>query len=304
MKRQLLIDLLAAGRVANLPSVVSNVLLGCGLGWLLVAPGSLAILFPVLAGCCLYVGGCFLNDWADRFWDAAHRPERPLPARRISPEFLRNAAFALMAVGCLLAAFSGWPALLVAVMIAGAIALYTWIHKKTAWGVVPMGLCRGLLYLLGFVAQGGAGFSSGGLVLLMAGGLLFYVGGLSLFARSEAQAVVPRVNRMLGLLMMTLVAFTHAAYWFTLSFGAALVALLALAPYSWLLRRGIGAIKSSIGKGVSHLLANICLVDLVAMLPLAVVLAGGGHWLALLLPLVSGGAYFLAVLLQKVAPAT
>ena len=80
--RQKLLLLLASARIANLPSVVSNVWLGVALGslagWRWAPSASLwpAAAVLALSGGLLYVSGNFLNDWHDRQWDAQHRPER------------------------------------------------------------------------------------------------------------------------------------------------------------------------------------------------------------------------------------
>ncbi|MDQ8189339.1 UbiA family prenyltransferase [Roseibacillus persicicus] len=339
MRKQTIIDLLAAGRVANLPSVVSNVLLGCGLGMFLRNFGQDPVfLFPCLAGCFLYVGGCFYNDWADRKWDAENRPERAIPSQRLKPLAMLLASLALMCLGVVCAFVVGTEALFVAGWIVASILVYTWIHKKTAWGVLPMGLCRALLYPLGFVSQkwdpnlwsnhfqilglrqgaeGKEELAPKGMsydsevwfqtqtVSIFAIGLLLYVAGLSLFARAESKPVVPQLNRVLGILFMSLVVIGHSHF---LIFEFPAWSALSLVPFLVLLIAGILAMKKSVGKGVSLLLANICLVDFIFALPLAI---GFMQWdfalttsQALVFPLVSFGGFLLALLLQKIAPAT
>ena len=74
--------LLSTARVANIPSVVSNVWVGVVLGALMRSyagdqPPSIpwtSAAATTFAGILLYVGGNFLNDWMDRAWDAEHRP--------------------------------------------------------------------------------------------------------------------------------------------------------------------------------------------------------------------------------------
>lgn len=336
MNRQTVIDLLAAGRVANLPSVVSNVALGCGVGVFFRNSGDEVVLvLPCLVGCFLYVGGCFFNDWADRNWDAKNRPERAIPAQRIKPGFMLSSAALLMLLGLGLSALIGTETLLVAIGIVAAISIYTWIHKKTAWGVLPMGLCRALLYPLGFLSQewsarnnhqllgllqgenGEAIIAPKGLsrsyefnlqsenLIVLSVGLLTYVAGLSLFARAESKPVVPQTNRVLGILLMSLVTLSHS---YLLMSDFVFWNLLSLVPFVVILVWGILQMKRSVGKGVSVLLANICLVDFVLALPLAVLFLSWNFSLttaqAVAFPILSLSAFAMALVLQKIAPAT
>ncbi|MGA0407869.1 MAG: UbiA family prenyltransferase, partial [Limisphaerales bacterium] len=87
--------LLILGRISNLPTVWSNLILG----WLM---GHAEPSWPILGWLCLggslaYVGGMYLNDAMDVSFDRSFRPERPIPAGAIS----------LLAVHCL-----GWGQLL------------------------------------------------------------------------------------------------------------------------------------------------------------------------------------------------
>ena len=338
MKRQTFIDLLAAGRVANLPSVVSNVLLGCGLGVFFRNFGTeVTLVLPCLVGCSLYVGGCFYNDWADRNWDAENKPKRAIPSKRLAPRLMLSSSIFLMLLGLTFSALIGWEALLVAVGIVAAICVYTWIHKKTAWGVLPMGLCRALLYSLGFLSQEWSqnmhhlwGLKSGvdGQILMvprpgsnahefmlqvenlaiLSIGLLTYVAGLSLFARAESKPVVPQTNRVLGILLMSLVALSHSYLFMReLLFWN----LLSLLPFVAGLVWGTLQMKRSVPKGVSILLANICLVDFIVAVPLAIVFLSDPYAKfgltdaqILLFPIAPILAFVLALILQKIAPAT
>ncbi|RYD36314.1 MAG: hypothetical protein EOP87_05710, partial [Verrucomicrobiaceae bacterium] len=66
--------LLATARIANVPSVISNVWAGIAIGSVVQRwehggqPVWLHALFLTLAGVFLYIGGNFLNDWHDREW--------------------------------------------------------------------------------------------------------------------------------------------------------------------------------------------------------------------------------------------
>src|ERR1700685_242187 len=76
------VTLLRLGRVSNLPTVWTNVLVGAVLsggdwrGWQL---GLMLVAMSLF-----YVGGMYLNDYFDRAIDARERPEPPIPSGEIS----------------------------------------------------------------------------------------------------------------------------------------------------------------------------------------------------------------------------
>jgi 4-hydroxybenzoate polyprenyltransferase len=82
----------------------------------------------------------------------------------------------------LLVAGCAWP---VVVALLGAVLWYDWWHKRSAWAVVPMGLCR---VFLGWAAasMGAGGWALSPLVALWLAGLFCYIVGLTLVARREA----------------------------------------------------------------------------------------------------------------------
>ena len=330
MNRQTFIDLLAAGRVANLPSVVSNVMLGAGLGVLsrnyyLEAP---VFILPVVVGCLMYLGGCFLNDWSDRNWDAKNKPERAIPSGRLSAKLLLGLALGCVGFGIASSFFLGLGPFMITWVLFGFIALYTWIHKKSSWGVLPMGCARGLLYPLGFFSQAWpikeeydkAPFLEGAFVQIVNAdisnqawvvlpvffGLVAYIAGLSLFARAESQPVVPQMNRLLGIIFLCVPASTHSMKWML---NYPFWSSISLIPFVVFVILGIRAMQRSVPKGVSLLLASICLVDFTMAMPLALVFMFPSypyevHNQAILFPIVSLSAFVLALILQKVAPAT
>lgn len=171
--------LLATGRVANLPSVWTHVLVGVvlgslgGTGW---GPLQIQTLVSLLVGASLlYLGGCFLGDALDAEFDRANRPERPIPRGILSVGAVAIAARVLL--------IGGWLAVPLATLLSHAsyldprapyhdtelsllilrtlplpfqfvcaapllacIVSYAWLHKRVPWlGLILMGGCRGLL---------------------------------------------------------------------------------------------------------------------------------------------------------------
>ena len=79
-------------RISNLPTCLSNVLVGCAIG---AAAGRAVLGVGTVAGLAvgialLYIAGMALNGAADIEVDRAERPQRPIPSGRIS---LRAALF-------------------------------------------------------------------------------------------------------------------------------------------------------------------------------------------------------------------
>ena len=177
--------LLLLGRVSNLPTVWSN----CLAAWLLAG----AALFEsadvqrfgwLIAGATLlFLAGMFLNDAFDVQFDREHRPERPIPSGAISVKavWVLGIGQLVLGLGCLV--WVNTLATLCALGLAGSILVYDWLHKRTAWSPLLMGLCRLFLYLLaGATATGSLGIT----VVLSAVALWAYIFGLSNIARREA----------------------------------------------------------------------------------------------------------------------
>lgn len=306
--------LLATVRVANLPSVLGNLALGVVIGdaaelggrdagwglWLLLGSAAVA----------LYGGGNFLNDWWDRGWDAERRPERALPSGFFAPHVYLVTGAAGVLGGCGLAFCAGSGAGFCALAIAVAIVLYTVIHKRTAWSVVPMGFCRAMLPLMGAAGVTGVfRWGEGGLPVMLrvvvAAGLALgmYIAGLSLEARNESRPVPSLALRRgsLALLMAAALPGLWVSGWFGYGWWFA-----GVAPYAWWLLRVPRGSGAQVGVRVSHLLAGIPWVDGIIFVPIGLAVAvEGGLWApglavpAVVILLVGAGR-----LLQRVAPAT
>ncbi len=304
--------LLATARIANVPSVLSNVWLGVALGSLAGAPKSgdfFSGRFVALglAGVLLYISGNFLNDWMDRFWDEERRPERALPRGFFTPRLYRNVALLLMAAGVLLAGAVEWRAGGVAVLIVSCIGIYTIWHKRMALAVIPMGFCRALLPMMGALGtlQSGASVACAATLAGMGAISLFcYIVGLSLLARNESLPNPPLGAKFLPLFLFAIPpVFMMAPVIEDFSFHR----LGGVIPYLVWIALCLSIFRRPISKYVSALLAGIPLVDWIFLLPFALWMAGGNFSFnpssatCLLLPPL---AVIAALLLQKIAPAT
>ena len=287
--------LLLLGRVSNLPTVWSN----CLAAWLL-AGGALVesadqqrFTWLIAGATLLFLAGMFLNDAFDVQFDREHRPERPIPSGAITAKtvWVLGIGQLLLGLGCLV--WMNTLATLCALGLAASILLYDWLHKRTAWSPMLMGLCRLFLYLL---AAATTTEPLGLSVVLCAFALWAYIVGLSNIARREATG--GRVNSwpcwLLGLPLALAFALPYWDWeadisWRGVLFAAALYAL-------WTVRSLLFTFKSmtpQYGRTVSGLLAGIVLFDFL--------LAANQN---MQMGVVFFGLFGLALLFQRYIPAT
>ena len=313
--------LLASARLANLPSVVSNVWLGVALGVLLGAqwmPGASpwpAAALLMGAGCLLYVSGNFLNDWHDRHWDAQYRPERALPQGAYAPGFYLGLAVACAVAAVALAACVGAGSALVALAIVLCVASYTRWHKRVAASVLLVAMCRALLPLL-FLIEWPLGCAKPGLTHALAQtrmevavitphllALLCYVAGLSWIARGEALAAAPAATRWQARALLGVAGLLMASWYVPHlpRFG-----LLGLLPFGAWLTLSVTRFGNTPRAQVSALLAGLPLLDWVALLPLALSMLhqAKGNLFCLVCLLLPPLAFLAGRGLQRLAAAT
>ena len=251
---------LQLGRVSNLPTVWTNTLAGAVLAGAAGFGAELPVM--LLAFSLFYIGGMFLNDAFDARFDAAVRPERPIPSGEVGAGTVYRWGFGLLAAAVMLLAVVGftlgartgaWPAL-AGVALAAAITLYDWNHKKNLLSPVVMGLCRVLV-----VVGAGLCVTLALPAALWAGAalMLSYLIGLTYVAKQENLGRVENLWPLLFLAAPVLYGVwlaTQSAwvgiYWL-LFCGWMLVAL-------WLLRRRA---KGDIPRAVVSLIAGISLLD-------------------------------------------
>ena len=254
---------LRLGRVSNLPTVWSNVLVGTVLTG--GRPWTWATLLLAVAISLLYVGGMYLNDAFDREIDARERPSRPIPAGLAAANTVFAAGFAMLLAGIALVALAadmvlpGSPlrATLASVALAGAILFYNWHHKGNVLSPLFMGLCR----LLAYVTAGYAAVDSPGAALAAAALVsLSYLIGLTYIAKQEA---LDQLGRLWPLLFLA-----APVVYGLLQIGSAPAVgnLLLAALLAWILtalyvlkRRA----KGDVPRAVVGLIAGISLVDAV-----------------------------------------
>lgn len=264
--------LAASIRLPNLPSVWCNVFSGLLIGSMRNPIGLTPLATSLVAATCLYLAGNLLNDWADRHWDSSHRPERALPRAIFTPRCYLALALCLIVIAITLAALTSLPTLGICLLLTFAIVTYTWAHKKHAWSVIPMGLCRALLPIMGYAAIQPNDTSHATLAIALAAAHLAYVMMLSITARAESRTpdAAPGVTRSLGFLLPPAILLAsiqpvlpigdwHHPLWPAMAFG--------IIPYGAWTMLALTHYRRPVPRLVSALLAGIPLVDSLLLLP-------------------------------------
>ena len=260
---------LRLGRISNLPTVWSNVLVGA-----LLAGGSLgdARLPLLLVSMSLfYVGGMFLNDAFDREFDARVRPDRPIPAGQVSAAQVFGYGFGMLFLGLALLAQigygflggTGWRPVACGLALGLAIVAYDRWHKDNPLSPLIMGLCRVFVYLSAAFAFSVA---PPAVVLLGAAILLCHLIGLTFAAKKEHLGRLDSVWPLGFLAVAPVYGLMRGA-------DSVIALILTLAFIVWVVhavRLLFRRAKGDVPRAVVSLIAGISLLD-------AILLAGHGH---------------------------
>ena len=288
--------LLATIRTPNIPSVACNVLTGSILASIAAPIQTPQAITAITSGVLLYLAGNLLNDWHDRDWDALHRPERALPQKIFQPS-----SYLTLAIACSLAGLATAAAnprsLAIAAIILGLILIYTKSHKSSALAIIPMGLCRAFLPMLGYFACSHQSITPS--LILIASALLIHTCGLSLVSRSESKS--DRHPRRLFLFAYPLAVAIACLAAHIKNTDSIIHLWSAALPYLLWTFIALFLLRRSAFTGVSMLLAGIPLVDWTFLIPFAKHPDASLPWLALCAPPI---AFILGKSLQKIVPAT
>lgn len=294
-------DALLLGRVSNLPTVWSNVLAGATLSGAASLPASVPLLAAlILAISLLYLAGMYLNDAFDRQIDALERPERPIPAGRVTAVTVFTSGFAMMGAGLLVLAtmrqhlHTGDAATAAPVFLplasglalATAIVGYDAYHKGNPLSPVVMGLCRALVYVTSAVA-----FATPTSALLLAAVVLWsYLIGLTYAAKQES---LDRIGSLWPLSFLAVPFFYAVPIAAGITIGAVVFVIFAIWT-GFAVRRLFRRRPGDVPRAVAALLAGLCLLD-------ALVILGQNQTE---LGLIAAALFPLTLALQRYVPAT
>ncbi len=142
---------LELGRVSNIGTVWTNVMVGCLLG---ATDGAASIPLVGLAMSLLYVGGMAMNDLVDASHDRATRSDRPIPSGRITEPAALRFTLLTMVAGLGLMLPTGLPAVLATLILIACIVGYNLLHKRTVLAAGLMGACRSAVIVASGLAVG------------------------------------------------------------------------------------------------------------------------------------------------------
>jgi 4-hydroxybenzoate polyprenyltransferase len=276
--------LLVLGRVADLPTVWSNGLAG----WWLGGGGNFWKLpFLLLGLSAIYSGGAFLNDAFDAESDRQRRPERPIPAGKISVQLVWRIGFGQLVAGIFLLLFCSQLSAGAAILLSLFILLYNFSHKFFNAAPWLLGACRFWIYVI----AGAAGvWGLNGWPILGGLALAFYTAGLGYVAQRKLNQR-PLPLWPLALLAMP-VALALAMNTGSFRLRAVWLAIIFAAWTVWSVRQ-IFAGTGNVTLIASNLVAGIVLVDWLAVAPQIFFWPGAVVFLAL---------FGLTKWLQKFAP--
>ncbi|TVQ51235.1 MAG: hypothetical protein EA377_13060 [Phycisphaerales bacterium] len=253
-------DYAQLARLSNLPTALSNVLVGLAIGLSVTGePWPIDTTIRLMIGiACFYIGGMALNDLADVEHDRKHRPERPIPSGRITPRSALVFILGCFTLGVIACFLTSLAAGLASLGLLAAIVLYDLLHHRLAISIVFMGLARGLVYLTAALAI--TADLPPALIAPMALAITIYIIMVTVVARGEAANRLGRSRRLS--MTMILIAIAPALFIFPQQQVEAVI-LSGLILIGWLVfnQRHLLQHPPRMPAAVMGMLAAICLID-------------------------------------------
>lgn len=172
-------------RAGNLPTILSNALVGWAIGT--AAAPDRAFFFAAVAVALLYTAGMIFNDVCDARTDARERPRRPIPSGRVDQRRATIGVVLCLGSAMALLALTRQAAVGAGGVLIALIVAYDLLHGRSALTVLLMAACRAMVYIVvasAAPAPGGwplPGVAAAGLAIVLG----LYIAGLSLVARLE-----------------------------------------------------------------------------------------------------------------------
>ncbi len=290
---------LVLGRISNLPTVWTNVLVGVAFTSALSIIGFDKLILACVAVSFFYVAGMYLNDYFDVGWDTENNPQRPIPQGKANKKEVLSFSglFCLVGLGLLSVITQHVLATLtLSFFLIVAILLYDWKHK--AWPTLApliMGLCRFLVYLVAASLVLTLPFSKE--LYFAAAALLLYVAGITVLARTEHQSK-PAIGTFVSQLIPVLLLLSPIFVAVYIGYESTQTILISGFCMAWVMRAVFHVLSQKIphatGRAVSALLAGLCLIDAMFLVALE---HNQWAWIAL-------AGFLLCLVLQRSIPAT
>ena len=199
-----------------------------------------------------YFAGMVLNDAKDANVDQIHRPDRPIPCGAIKRRDAWVTGITLLILGLSLFALISNTALLWGSILTIAICLYTAFHHLFIPALGLMGICRGLAYILSFIAIAHS-FSFIAIEFALGVGVFTMV--LTWIGKNEHFS---NNNRAYLVWLMAIPPLVPIQHWLlNIEFNI----ILYVAYLGWLGFASKAFASNKVGQGMHILLAAFCLLD-------------------------------------------
>jgi len=201
-------DYLVLIRFPNLFTIPSNIIVGFSQLVLFPEAGIENLLLLMTTSILLYVVGIIINDYRDLEIDRKERPDRPLPAGKISPRSALAFVFVAAISAIFLATLVGIPSVFLAVILLIAIIAYDCWLKNNFLGYFAIALARVINVVLGY---------SAGITLLISNqneitrlsviliSTFLYVTAISYISRREVESSPKKSNFQISTVLLSLI---------------------------------------------------------------------------------------------------
>ena len=201
-------DYLVLIRFPNLFTIPSNIIVGFSQLVLFPEAGMENLLLLMTTSILLYVVGIIINDYRDLEIDRKERPDRPLPAGKISPRSALAFVFVAAISAIFLATLVGIPSVLLAVILLITIIAYDCWLKNNFLGYFAIALARVINVVLGY---------SAGITLLISNqnevtrlsviliSTFLYVTAISYISRKEVESSPKKSNFQISIVLLSLI---------------------------------------------------------------------------------------------------
>ena len=245
---------LVLGRVSNILTVVTNVLVGA-----YFFDNNIPIIktMPlILAGIFLYIGGMYLNDAFDVGFDTIWKKNRPIVNGLISQKMVYFFSYLYLSIGYFIYISKFWNIdlhlvqIFVPTLLLLSIYFYNRLHKKITFAPILMGLCRGFLILTVYFNLTNK-ISS--LILFISIIEFIYIVGLTMMARweNERKPILSKLN---------IILLAPAFIWGICSYNF-VTTIISIFGILYTVHSVKIFYKVNMGKGIASLISIICLID-------------------------------------------
>ena len=148
-------------RLANLPTIWSNIIVGFGIGFSSSKEHNFSW-FVFIGLSLLYIGGIVLNDVFDNKYDYKEKLDKPICLGYVNITVATLIGYFSLIIGLIFTSLPTWIngkiisyEIILSVAIIVSIYIYNKLHKKYLWSLFFMGIARFLVYIVSALSISG-----------------------------------------------------------------------------------------------------------------------------------------------------